>query len=377
VVLDRVFLQAAVGLALLARVAPAEGRLDAVAGVVGKGQADGAGGRDGQQVRIAQALGADLLAQRLRQARRKGVAAEQQVGVEELEGATLLGQVGAGFIGRVAQHLGDAGRLLARRGLVVAQAQHHQRVAQAGEAQADAALAARFFLLLRQRPDGGVQHVVQHAHGHLRHLDEGRFVETRRGLEGVAHKARQVDAAQAAAAVGGQGLLGAVVYDQAVGVEGVHVGHGHVVDVLFAAGRERGHRRGEALAVQAAPVRLQCGCQALRLGRVGKAHCVGPLQQVVAADDQFVQGTARVLALAAMTVGHGTRACSASIGVDRRGNAHAQQHALHRLQQAQVGLGQAHADTLCPAHLAPIRRHQTGHAAHPHRRRTILARPPA
>jgi hypothetical protein len=135
------------------------------------------------------------------------------------------------------------------------------------------------------------------------------------------------------------------VYDQAVGVEGVHVGHGHVVDVLFAAGRERGHRRGEALAVQAAPVRLQCGCQALRLGRVGKAHCVGPLQQVVAADDQFVQGTARVLALAAMTVGHGTRACSASIGVDRRGNAHAQQHALHRLQQAQVGLGQAHADT--------------------------------
>jgi hypothetical protein len=48
--------------------------------------------------------------------------------------------------------LGDA-RAMARPARVVAQAQHHQRVAQAGEAQADAALVGGFVALLRQRPE--------------------------------------------------------------------------------------------------------------------------------------------------------------------------------------------------------------------------------
>ena len=47
---------------------------------------------------------------------------------------------------------------------VVAQAEHDQRIAQAGVTQADAALVHRLFLLLRQRPGGRVEHVVEHAH---------------------------------------------------------------------------------------------------------------------------------------------------------------------------------------------------------------------
>ena len=63
VVLDRVLAEAAVGLALAPGVGPAERRLDAVAGVVGEGQADRAGRRDRQQMRVAQAVGADALLQ--------------------------------------------------------------------------------------------------------------------------------------------------------------------------------------------------------------------------------------------------------------------------------------------------------------------------
>ena len=184
VVLDRELLEAAVAFALLARVAPAEGRLDAVAGVVGKGQADGAGGRDRQQVRVAQPMLADALLQRLRQARGEGAGAEVQVGVEQREGAALARQLHRRAIGRIAHHLGDAPRPLARGVAVVVQVQHGQRIAQAGEAQADAALVRGFLLLLRQRPDGGVEHVVEHARGDRHHLDQRGLVEGRVVLEG-------------------------------------------------------------------------------------------------------------------------------------------------------------------------------------------------
>ena len=207
VVFHRVVLEAVVGLALLAGVAPAEGGLDAVAGVVGEGQADGAGGRDRQQVRIAQALAADLVAQVLRQARRKRGPRQVQVGVEQREGTALGGQIGAGVVGRVAHRRRDVGGHGAGRLGVVAQAQHHQRIAQPGEAQADTALGHRFGLLLRQRPDGDVEHVVEHADGHRAHLGKTDLVEGCVGLERALHEVGEVHAAQAAAAVGRQRLF--------------------------------------------------------------------------------------------------------------------------------------------------------------------------
>src|SRR6185503_1262275 len=60
VVFDRVLLPAVVD-ALLARVGPRERRLDAVRRVVRKRQADGAGGRDRQQVGVTQPLVLDQL----------------------------------------------------------------------------------------------------------------------------------------------------------------------------------------------------------------------------------------------------------------------------------------------------------------------------
>jgi hypothetical protein len=76
-------------------------------------------------VRVAQALGADAVAQRLRQARREGRAAQVEVGVEKRERATLLGQLDRRVVGGVAQQLGDTARRGARRRAVVAQPEHH------------------------------------------------------------------------------------------------------------------------------------------------------------------------------------------------------------------------------------------------------------
>ncbi len=59
VVLHLVLAAAAVGLAFFAQIGPRKSRFDAVGGVVGKGQAHGAGGRDRQQVAVADAVGAD------------------------------------------------------------------------------------------------------------------------------------------------------------------------------------------------------------------------------------------------------------------------------------------------------------------------------
>ena len=93
-----------------------------------------------------------------------------------------------------------------RRG-VVAQSQHHQRIAQAGEAEPDASLVGRLALLLGQRPHGDVEHVVEHAHRHLHQPGQAGVVEAGVGLEGVEHQAGEVDRPQAAAAVGRQRLL--------------------------------------------------------------------------------------------------------------------------------------------------------------------------
>ena len=169
VVLDRVLLEAAVGHALLARVAPAEGRLDAVAGVVGEGQADGAGGRDRQQVRVAQAVrrgcGPSAAAAG---ARRRCRRCRYRSALNSGKAPRSRARSHRRVVGGVAHHLARCARAMrARLGAVVAQAQHHQRVAQAGEAQADAALVrAPRACCCGSGHTRHVEHVVEHAHGH-------------------------------------------------------------------------------------------------------------------------------------------------------------------------------------------------------------------
>jgi hypothetical protein len=116
-------------------------------------------------VRVAQAVLADFGLDVGRQARGEVAAGQVELGVEQREGAAFLGQFDRVQVGGVAHEFGDAGGHGAGFRLVVAQAQHGQRVAQAGEAEADAALVGGFLLLALERPVGGVEHVVEHAGG--------------------------------------------------------------------------------------------------------------------------------------------------------------------------------------------------------------------
>ena len=178
-IFDRVLLEVAVGHALLARVGPAERRLDAIARVVGEGEADGAGRRDRQQMRVAQAVRADAVLQGLRQARCEVVAAQKEIGVEQRKRTALARKLDRRVVGGVAQCLRDAPRHRERLRRVVAQPEHRERIAEPREAEAHAALAARFVVLLRQRPYRHVEHVVEHANGDAREILETRIVEAR------------------------------------------------------------------------------------------------------------------------------------------------------------------------------------------------------
>jgi hypothetical protein len=85
------------------------------------------------------------------------------------------------------------------------------RVAEAGEAEADAALVVGFLALPFERPGGDVEDVVEHARGYLDHFAESGKVELGALAEGVLDEGRQVDRPQAAAAVRRQRLFGAGV----------------------------------------------------------------------------------------------------------------------------------------------------------------------
>ena len=208
VVFDPVLVVPTVGATLAPGVCPREGGLDPVGCVVGERETDGARGRDGQQVAVAQPVLADALAQGGREPRGE-VRSEIPLGVEEREGALLPGEVHRGPVGRVAHRPGDGRSPGPRVERVVAQAQHDQRVPETREAEPHPPLGGRFGALLRERPEGRLQDVVEHADGDRADLRQMRLVEAGRAGEGLLHESRQVDAAEAAAAIVGQGLLAA------------------------------------------------------------------------------------------------------------------------------------------------------------------------
>ena len=209
-VLDPVLAHRSVRLALAPGVEPGIGGLDAVRGVVGEGEADRPGRRDRQQVAVAQPVLADLGAQVVGQP--PGVAGgEIGLGVEEGKRSLLAGEADAGAVGGVAHRPGQLARERPRRVAVVAQPQHDQRVAEAGEAEPDPPLRLRLARLLGQRPDRRAQHVVEHPDRHRHGRCEARVVEARVLAEGVDHETGQVDRPEAAAAMVGDRDLAAGV----------------------------------------------------------------------------------------------------------------------------------------------------------------------
>ena len=224
-VLHCVFGRAAVSLALLALVHPRKRRLNAVGGIVGKRQAHGAGGGDGQQVAVANTVLANRCLQRIRQAAGEG--ALRQIGLRREFGkhALLARQIDRCSVSGVAHALGNARGHGTAFGQVVAHAQHGQRVAHTGKAHANAALGHGLFALLRQGPEGDVQHVIKRAHLQRYRLGEGVKVKSRNAIkpERMAHKTCEDDGTEVAAAVGGKGLFAALPRHQSVKDDGIAV----------------------------------------------------------------------------------------------------------------------------------------------------------
>ena len=149
---------------------------------------------------------AHLLGQALHVGRR-----QEALGVVEREGALLARELGARQIGGVldGRHpaLGQSDCL--RR--AVAHAAQDQRVGEAGDAEADAALGLGLLPLRRQRIVGDVDDVVEEAHGRGRQLLQAGGVEAGVRRERLLDQPRQVDRAQQAGAMRRQGLLAARV----------------------------------------------------------------------------------------------------------------------------------------------------------------------
>ncbi len=158
-----------------------EHRLDARGHVAGQ-QRDGAGRRDRGEEAIADAVRSNRSAHVLGQAphiRRS----QKLLGVEQREGAFLARQLGAGAVGRRLD--GGHPALGQRDGLrcAVARAAQDQRIGQAGDAEADAALGLRLLALRGQRVVGDVDGVVEEAHGGRRQRLQPRLVELRLGVQ--------------------------------------------------------------------------------------------------------------------------------------------------------------------------------------------------
>ena len=208
-VFHRVFCGAAVSLALLAPVDPGKRGFDAVGGIVGKGQADSAGGCDRQQMAVANAIGPDRLLQGHRQTAGKSAFLQVPLNIKAGKTAPFPGQCDGGGVGSVSHAGGDANGHVAPSRFVIAQAQQGQYVAHAGEADADPALGGGLRPLLGQRPEGQVQHVVQGADLRHDHGSKGVKVKSCHAthIKRMAHKARQNDGPEIAAAIGWKRLL--------------------------------------------------------------------------------------------------------------------------------------------------------------------------
>ena len=233
VVFDVVGALRIVGHALLALVGPRIRRLDAIRCVVGERERYGASGRDRQQVAVAQAVRLDIFHQRGRQARRELRRRQVAARVEQRKRAFLFREsdrCGVRFVAHVFRDLSaHAARLVG----VVLETEHYQGVAKPGEPQPDPPLGVRLGLLRRQRPHRDVKHVVQHAHRGVYYARESLEIEARFRPERVGDEQREIDAAQAAAAVCGQRLFAArigrfdcfAVREIVIGIDAVDENH--------------------------------------------------------------------------------------------------------------------------------------------------------
>ena len=204
---------------------------------------------------------------------------------------------------------GDFLRELHGFGGSVTHAQQGQRGAKPQEPHAVAAFAVDFLALGCKRQAVDLDHVVEHSRKDAHHLAVLVPVESGPVAERVDHELGQVDRAEQAGAVGGQGLLAAVVDHQAIGIEGIRAGHRGVEHLLLQCRVYRLERCGKSLTIDAPVVIGERRGQFEAFLTVGKADSALENPDVVSADDQLMLRLDRILPGTAPAVGQAPVAC--------------------------------------------------------------------
>src|SRR5258708_584093 len=154
------------------------------------------------------------------------------------------------------------------------------------------------------------------------------------------------DREQQAGAIRRQRLTIAVVSIEPVGVEGVDAGNLCIVDFGISFRFDAIDLDDETLSIELAPIAGQKALQAQHLVAVGKADLFGEESDIVTGYRQFVLSRAIVQAQPALAVRHRTLSGWPPLTIDRGGYAETKQHALDGLQQFQIILAEANADSL-------------------------------
>ena len=200
-------------------------------------------------------------------------------------------------------------------------------------------------LLLEGKPVD-LDHVVEHPGEDGHRLAEPLPVEPGVRGERLMHEAGQVHRPEETRAVGGQRLLAAVVYVEAVRVEGVDAGHRDVEDLGLSRGLDRPHGGREAFAVEGAAEAGERGREPPGLLGVVEPDHPLELPEVLASDDELVLCPEPVFARTAATVGQASRARLPAVPVEPRDDSSAKEHPLHLDEPVLVSLREAHADAL-------------------------------
>ena len=191
----------------LAGVPEREYRFQAAGDIAGK-QTDRAGRRDRGQMRVAQTVFADGLLQIPGQIFNK-LAFRVFSGIVHREHAFFLSQFNAGFICGAGNGPHDFLRQSQRFVRTVADSQKDKQVSQAGDADAHAPFGDSLQPLLLERILAHVNDIIQKAHGGFGDISDTAEIHCRLSGERVEYKTGQVDRAEQAGAIRGQGLFAA------------------------------------------------------------------------------------------------------------------------------------------------------------------------
>ena len=209
-IIDHFFFAArAVFLQHFAGIGIGKDRLDARADIAGI-KANGAGGRDRGQKRVANAIFANRIAHVAVHFfhRARG---QKRLGLKQRKCALFFGKLHRGKISSARNLMQPVFGLCDRRIRSIAQTNHQQGIGQTCHTQPDTALGAGLLGLRFERKVRGINHIIHHPNRRADQILQRRLIQLCGIIKGIVYQTRQIDRAQKTGAIGRQRLLTAGV----------------------------------------------------------------------------------------------------------------------------------------------------------------------